>query len=493
MILIQGGRVASAGTWNGEFRDILIEGDRIADVTAPGNVTREAETIDASRMLIIPGLVNAHTHAHGNLAKGVADRWPLEVFLNWGPWSLGRTVEHYRVAALIGAAEMVRKGCTAAYDLFAEYPTPSVVGIEAVARSYQEIGVRAAIAPMMADRSLYEAMPGFIDVLPTDVKREIAEIRYAPAQTTVEACRVIAQSWAIPTDQVKFALGPTIPHHCSDDFLRALRDLACEFGLDIHMHVAESKPDVLAGIDRYGKTAVAHLQDLGILGPRFIAAHCVWLDDNDMARFADHGVMVAHNPGANMKLGSGLADVRAMIQRGITVGVGADGSRSSDNQNMFEAMRLAAFTSRVVGRMESEWLSAEDAFAATTLGGAKLLGWEGEIGEIRKGAKADLVLLRTADFNYMPLNNPIAQLVFCEDGTSVHTVMIGGRFVLRDGKFTRLDVNALSKRAEIVTEDMRRINAEARKRAETFEPHVASYAQALAGRDYHVNRFSGRP
>jgi len=325
------------------------------------------------------------------------------------------------VAALIGAAEMVRKGCTAAYDLFAEYPAPSVEGIEAVARSYQEVGMRAVIAPMMADRSLYEAMPGFIETLPADLKREVAAIRYAPAQKTIDACRGIAQSWAIPTDRVKFALGPTIPHHCSDEFLSGLRDLAREFNLDIHMHIAESKPDVMAGIDCYGKTAVVHLQDLGILGPRFIAAHCVWLDEDDIGRFADEGVMVAHNPAANMKLGSGLAEIRAIVQRGIIVGIGADGSRSSDNQNMFEAMRLASFTSRVVGREESEWLSAKDAFAATTLGGAKVLGWEGEIGEIQKGAKADLVFLRIADFNYMPLNDVVAQVVFCEDGTSTRS------------------------------------------------------------------------
>jgi cytosine/adenosine deaminase-related metal-dependent hydrolase len=155
-------------------------------------------------------------------------------------------------------------------------------------------------------------------------------------------------------------------------------------------------------------------------------------------------------------------------------------------------MRLASFSSRVVGRPESEWLSAKEAFAATTMGGAKVLGWEGEIGEIRTGAKADIALLRLADFNYMPLNDAIGQLVFCEDGTSVDTVMIDGRIVLRDGTFTSLDVNSLAKRAEGVIEDMRRINADARVRAEKLEPHVAAYAQNLTRRAYHINRFSGR-
>jgi 5-methylthioadenosine/S-adenosylhomocysteine deaminase len=491
MIVIRGGRIASAGAWNGEFRDIMIDRDRISDITPPGAVTRDAETIDATGMLIIPGLINAHTHGHGNLAKGVADRWPLETFLSWGPWSLGRTVEHYRVAGLIGAAEMVRKGCTAAYDLFAEYPSPSWEGIEAVANSYQEVGMRVVIAPMMADRSVYEATPGLIQALSPDLQRDVAAIRYAPAQKSIEACRKIAKGWAFPTDRVKFALAPTIPHHCSDEFLTGLRDLGREFGIGVHMHIAESKPDVMAAIDHYGKTAVIHLQNLGMLGPRFVAAHSVWLDDDDMARFADNAVLVAHNPAANMKLGSGLAEVRRLMERGVTVGIGTDGSRSSDNQNMFEAMRLASFTSRVVGREESEWLSAKESFGSATVNGAKVLGWEGEIGEIKQSGKADLVFLKLADFNYMPLNDAIAQVVFCEDGTSVDTVMIDGRIVLRNGKFTSFDVTALARRAETVIEDMRRLNAEAKQRAERLEPYVGAYARDLTHRAYHINRFSG--
>jgi 5-methylthioadenosine/S-adenosylhomocysteine deaminase len=492
MMLIHGGRIASAGVWNGEARDLVIAEGRIRDIVEPGSVTGDVERISAAGMLIIPGLVNAHTHAHGNVAKGIADRWALETFLSWGRWTMGHDTEHSQVAALIGAAEMLRRGCTAAYDMFGEYPLPSPEGIEAVADAYQSIGMRAVIAPLLADRSIHQAMPGLIESMPDGVRDAVASIAYVGWERSLAACRETARGWRRPADRLKFALGPTIAFHCSDSFLTGLRDLARENGLGISMHIAESKPDVIASLEHYGRSSVAHLEALGLLGPHFVAAHSVWIDDADADLFAKHGVTVAHNPAANMKLGSGLADMRQFLDRGITVGIGTDGSRSSDNQNMLEAMRLAAFTSRVIGRPPSDWISAPEAFAAATIGSAAALGWAGEIGRIAKGYQADLVFLTLAESSYLPLNDAIAQVVFCEDGTGVDTVMVNGQILLRGGRFTQFRPETLARRVEAAMDAMWRRNADVKASAQRLEPHVAAYARELTQRVHHINRFAGR-
>ena len=180
-------------------------------------------------------------------------------------------------------------------------------------------------------------------------------------------------------------MAPTIPHHCSDAFILGCADLARDFGIGLHSHVAELKVQAVAGIRLYGKTQTAHLDALGVLGPHFTVAHGVWLDEDDMARLGDHGASVAHNPGSNMRLGSGLADTRAMLERRVNLGIGTDGATCADNQNMYEAMRLASFVSKVQGPDWRRWLTTREAALAATEGSARALGFGDKIGRHRAG------------------------------------------------------------------------------------------------------------
>ena len=166
-LVVTGGRVLSATSPRGEGRDIVIEGDTIVDLVAPGSVHDEhAERLDAARRLIIPGLINSHTHSHGGLSKGIGDRWSLEILQTANPWMGGqRGAEDKYLSALITAIDQVEKGTTACYDLFFEFPAPSIDGMEAVASAYNAVGVRAVIAPMVADLTFYQSLPGFIDAL----------------------------------------------------------------------------------------------------------------------------------------------------------------------------------------------------------------------------------------------------------------------------------------------------------------------------------------
>jgi len=493
--IVRGGRVLDIRGGTADFADILIEDDTIREVGPPGcRAPDGAAEIAAARRLIHPGLVNAHTHAHGNLSKGMGDRLTLELLLTAAPWIGGnRTREDIRLSAQLGAVEMVMKGCTACYDLFFEWPLPSREGMELVASAYAEVGMRAVVAPMVADRTFYEAIPGLHDALPPALQERVAALRLPPGEASLAAMREGLRDWRFDRDRIRPAVAPTIPHHCSDEFILGCAALAREFDLGLHSHVAESKVQAVTGIRLYGKTQTAHLDALGVLGPQFTVAHGVWLDHDDMARLGDHGASVAHNPGSNMRLGAGIADSRAMLDRRVNLGIGTDGASCSDNQNMYEAMRLSSLVSRVQGKGCRRWLSTREAALAATEGSAQILGFGGRVGRIAPGWKADLVMLDLDHPNWLPLNDPVNQLVHCEDGTAVDSVMIGGRMVVQNRRVLTVDLAQLRQRAEAARERLAAANADNRRLYEALEPVVGSHCPGLAAAPYHVHRYVGAP
>jgi 5-methylthioadenosine/S-adenosylhomocysteine deaminase len=477
LILIQNALVLTP-SGEGKPLDVVIQGGTIADLAPRGTVRGEGmDCVDATGRALMPALVNGHNHAQTGLAKGRFDRHNLETYLNAQPGVSGkRTLEDKHLSALIGAAELVRKGCTAGYDMFAEFPLPSVEGVEAVARAYSDAGMRAVIAPMMADKSFYEAIPGLAEALPEPLRSQALKARYAPYKESLSVVSQIKKHWK--GDGNKLALGPTIPHHCSDEFLVACRDLAKELGVGMQMHVAESKLQSIVGPKKYGATLVSHLSSLKLLNEKFCVAHGVWLTDDDRKRLADAGCSISHNPGSNLKLGSGIADMRAMLDAGINVAVGTDGAASSDNMNAFEAMRLAAYVSRVKGHPPEKWVSAREALYAATEGGARALGFD-KLGRIEKGWKADLVLLDLSALHYIPLNDLLSQIVFAEDGTGVESVMSDGRWLVRDRKLLTVDVEALRRKAEAAVERLNAANAEAKALGDKLHPFVGHYCAGL--------------
>src|SRR5713226_6044655 len=489
--ILRGGLVLDIRAGTAEPADIVIEDDTIRELGAPGCPAPEgAREISAARRLIHPGLINAHTHSHGNLAKGMGDRWTLELLLTAAPWLGGnRGAEDIQLSAQLGAAEMLLKGCTACYDLFFEWPVPSRDGMALVASAYREIGMRAVIAPMVADRSFFEVIPGLADALPASLREPVAALRLAPGEATLAAIRAILRDWSFDRDLIRPAVAPTIPHHCSDEFILGCAGLAREFNLGLQSHVAESKVQAVTGIRLYGQTQTAHLDRLGVLGPHFTVAHGVWLDNDDMARLGDHGASVAHNPGSNMRLGSGLADTRAMIERHVNLGIGTDGASCSDNQNMYEAMRLASFVSKVQGPDTGRWLSTREAALAATEGSARTLGLGDRIGRIAPGYKADLVLLDLDHPNWMPFNDPVNQLVHCEDGTAVDSVMVGGRLVVEHGRVRGVDMAALARRVEETRARLEQVTEPNKQLFERVEPVVNTFCPGLAKMPYHIDRW----
>ena len=454
-MVIRGGLVLDATGFLGAT-DILVRDGTIVALGPPGMpAPDDAAIIDASRRLLHPGLVNAHTHGHGNLSRSMGDRWTLELLLAAAPhMSPYQSVEEKRISATIGAAEMLLKGCTACYDLFVEFPLPTEEGIAAVAEAYAQAGMRAVIAPMMADMTLYEAIPGLMDALPPRCGPRWRRSACRPGRRRSSGCGPSC------TD------GTATEPWCGPRWRRQFRCIAATSSWLPAATWRRSSMSASTPIwrnPRYrrwwargamARSLTTHIEQLGLLGPRFVAAHGVWLDGDDMRRLGAHGASIAHNPASNMRLGNGVADAVGMLEAGVNLAIGTDAATCNDNLNMYQSLHFAAAASHARGPDPARWITAPQVFAAATTGSARALGFE-RIGRIAPGYAADIVFLDLDAPTLIPLNEPTTQMVMGEDGTSVVDVMVGGRFVVRERRLLTVDLPALAARAAELRADDR--------------------------------------
>lgn len=476
-ILISGGLVLID---NARFESVslLIENGRIAALIA-GDGPEDVQIIDATGRIVIPGLVNGHTHSHGALGRGgVPDDATLETFLTGATALNGqRSVDDLRLSAQLSAAEMIRKGCTACFDLSVELPGPTVAGIHAVAEAYHDAGMRAVVAPMISDRTIHQALPGLLDAFPADLREVLAAITLPPWQETLATVTQAIHGWPVAMDRVRPGIGPAIPLHCSDDFLTACAQLAEAADLRLQTHLAETRMQQVAAQQRYGTTLTAHLDGLGLLSSRFSGAHGVWLSADEVLRLAGQGAGIVHNPLSNLRLGSGIAPVRALADAGVTLGIGTDASNTSDGQNMFEALRLAATLSRARAEVPDDWITVPEAFVMATEGSARIMGLD-RVGRIAPGWAADLLFLDRDYCHYVPLRDVLSQIVLAETGAALREVMIAGRMVFSDNRVLTLDEAALAARARAAAARLDSANAQARLMAEAAAVIVRSFCHA---------------
>jgi 5-methylthioadenosine/S-adenosylhomocysteine deaminase len=491
VLLIANGQVLEPGQARPVAGDVLVEGERIIAVGPHLAAPPDAARLDATGKLVLPGLINAHTHANHSLIKGVADRLTLELLLNAGPaLYLNRTVEEHYLSALLGAVEMLKTGTTGTYDLFLALPGPSLESIEAVVRAYSDAGLRAVVAPSAGDLLFHETVPGLTQAMPEPLRSDIARRRPAPGPSLLAPIREgLRRYHGLGEGRVRLAVAPTIPGHCTDAFLLECARLAEEFGVGVHTHLAESKVQALSGRQRYGVSVTRHLHDLGVLGPTLCVAHAVWVDGDDIGLLADAGTSVVHNPASNMKLGSGIAPIAEMRARGVSTALGTDGSASSDNQNMFEALRFAALLSKVRSPDYPTWLTAGDVLKMATTEGARALGFGDRLGRVMPGCLADLVLVRLDSVYLRPLNHLTHQLVYCETGGAVDTVLVGGRMVVQGGQVLTVDEAALRDKAQVAADRLREANRGEWESANRLAPIVAGVCGALARQPYHIHRY----
>ncbi|WP_300683446.1 amidohydrolase family protein [Nocardioides sp.] len=445
-LLLRGGVVLTGPDWVPTPLDVQVAEGRIAALGAPGTLAGEA-TLDVTDRLIMPGLVNGHTHSHTLPVRGVLRQATLEDSLLGAAWMAGpRPAELSELSAIIAATEMVASGATGAFDLLGQTGGPEPEGLWAAARGYASVGLRTVIAPMVADRSVHEAVPVIGECCGVPVSGLDAEEIVARTRTYVEGFPALAG--------VGPAVAPTIPAHCSAELIWGLQSLAVEHGLRIHLHLAESKVQALAGEERFGHPIVSELARLGVLSPRLTAAHGIWLSAESRDALAGAGVVVVTVPGSNLRLGSGVADVRGLLRAGVRIGIGTDGANSADLLDMLDAVRLTSLMSRAFVQPAADWLSVEETLTAATEGGAAACGWD-DVGRIQAGYRADLTFLDLRARAFLPANDLANQVLTAARSGDVTDVMVGGRFVYQDRTFPGLDLAAIEGRFRTLAEQWR--------------------------------------
>jgi 5-methylthioadenosine/S-adenosylhomocysteine deaminase len=321
--------------------------------------------------------------------------------------------------------------------------------VDAVVQAYVDLGLRASIAPQFSDLPSYYGLADLETLLPADLREQIDSRPRFPQDEVMAVLQRAIERWdGAAGGRIRFGAAPMIATVCSDELLRACAELTGKYQVPLQMHLAETKGEAYTARRAHGKSTVARLSELGVLTPRTLLAHTIWVDDDDLDLIARNGCSVAHNPVGNLRLGDGVCPLLELRERGCNVALGTDGAASNDNQNMFGVLKLAATLHRVLSPDYETWPSPADVFTMATANGARALGFEGQIGRVAAGMLADLVLLDLRKTYYHPRNNLVNQLVLCEVGSSITTVLVAGRVVLEHGDVTTVDEQALLDEAD---------------------------------------------
>ena len=410
---------------------VAIDGQNIVGVGPAADVAarfKAAEQIEATGSVVIPGLINTHTHAPMVLYRGLADDLPLQEWLEKYIFPAeAKTVsrEMVQIGTRLAALEMIQSGTTAYADMY--------YFEEEMARVTKAAGLRGVLG------------------------QTVIQFPVADARTPQEAlARTEAFIKEFQRDELIVpAVAPHAPYTNDSKTLLASRALAAKYGAPLLIHVAETEVELKNSQTAHaGMSPVAYLQSIGFWGPRTLANHGVWVSADDMRILRSHGVAVSHNPESNMKLASGIAPVPEYLAAGITVGLGTDGAASNNDLDMFEAMRMAAFLHKVK-TLNPQTIPATTALEMATIAGARALGLEKQIGSLEVGKRADLVVVSMRSPRQTPLYDPVSHLVYATRGDDVQTVVVNGRVLMRNRKMLTLDEAAVLADARKMAEAVR--------------------------------------
>jgi 5-methylthioadenosine/S-adenosylhomocysteine deaminase len=431
-----------------ERLDIRIEAGRIAEL---GSLEGGDDTIDARDRLVAPGLINTHCHSNENYFKGCFDNMPLEIWMLFSYPVLAAPRQSAReiyVRTMLGCIEMLTTGCTTVVDFLYEMPETNSETVAAVMRAYVDSGMRVLLVLGYADKVYYETVPLAMELLTAELKARIDAEPLPSAEENLALVDEVRERWHGWGNRLAVGLAPSGPQRCTDRQLELSAEYAQRHDLRIHIHTLETKMQAYSGRLYYGQTLIEHLADLGFLSPRVSLNHAIWLTERDIDLVARHGAMTTHNLLSNFKLGSGISPVPEMLAKGIDVSLGTDGKSSNDSQDMYEVLKTVALLHKTQQPEFAQWLGAPEAWDMGTRAGARSAGWEGELGSIEVGQRADLVLFDLNTVPFVPLNNPLYHLVYCLPSSAVDTVVVEGDVVVRAGRVTRVDQAALLAEAQ---------------------------------------------
>jgi 5-methylthioadenosine/S-adenosylhomocysteine deaminase len=415
-LLVTGGTVVTMDAQRRVIEDgaVAVRGDAIVAVGTRAEIESNyeaAKTIDAQGSLVMPGLINGHAHAAMSLFRGLADDLSLDDWLHkyiFPAEARNVTPEFVRWGTRLGVLEMLRGGITTYADMY--------YFEEEVARATKEAGMRGVLGETI------------IDFVAPDNKTPAAALAYT--QTYIDHWK--GDALIVP------AVAPHSIYTCSEKTLQEAAALARKNGAPILIHVAEAPFELEQSRAQHGATPVGYLERIGLLGPDVVAAHCIWVDAADITTLAHFDVGCIHNPSSNMKTASGVSPVVEMLAAGVAVGLATDGAASNNDLDLFEEMDLAAKLQKIA-RRDPRALPAEQVVEMATIGGARALHMEKEIGSLEAGKKADIILVDTSAPHATPMYSVYSQLVYALKASDVKTVVVGGKIVMEDRRMLTLN------------------------------------------------------
>ena len=372
------------------------------------------EVIDAGNSIIMPGLINTHTHAAMTYFRGLADDLPLDIWLNQHVWPAEAKYvnENFvKQAGELACLEMIKAGVTYYNDMY-------FLG-EAMAEPAIKAGLRTAVG--------------------------ITGIDFKDPDLALKEAARLSKKYA-DNEFIKIVLAPHAIYTCSKENLLKIKKVAEDENLRIHIHVSETKKEVEDSIKNNGKSPVEYLEELGLLSGNLIAAHSVWLSDNDLEIYKKRDVKVSHCPISNMKLASGVAPLKKMLDMKIIVGLGTDGAASNNTLDLFSDMRACTLMHKV-NNYDPTAISAKEVVKIATINGAKVMGAEKEIGSLEVDKKADIITINLNQPHLTPIFDPYSHLAYCVNSNDVENVIVNGKIIMRDRNVKTLDEEKILKQA----------------------------------------------
>ncbi|MBF2028954.1 MAG: amidohydrolase [Oscillatoriales cyanobacterium C42_A2020_001] len=431
-VLIQNGLVPVAEGY--ETTSIHLEGDRIVAIS-PDLQTADV-CIDATDKLILPGFVNAHTHSPQIWQRGLIRPLPLELWLaDVFDAASSSNLDELYWGAVSTAVETLLSGGTCIMDHVLLPWNQELEAAATVAQAYRDVGIRAFIAPLMMDEPFLAGLPRGRSRTSQPYPRSTADI--------LALMESIIQQVHHPSTGIQVAVGPTGFHRCSDALLQGYAELSDRYNLCRHLHLLETQAQKLLAQEKYGESAVHHLQQLGFLDHRTTLAHAVWLDDRDLEILANAQSTVVHNPLSNLRLGSGIAPILKCRKAGVNVAFGCDGAASNDAQDLLEALKLGTILHTLTEPDYRHWLTPRQTVQMAALGGAKGVNLADQIGTLEVGKKADLVMYDLTNLSLLPRTDPIRSLILGRPTHVVEAVWVDGTQVVAKNQPLKIDRQTL--------------------------------------------------
>ncbi|MFB2836817.1 amidohydrolase [Floridanema evergladense] len=414
--------------------DVQVVGDTIAAISP--NLEVVGTVVNCENKLLLPGFFNAHTHSSEMWQRGVIPPLPLELWLaelyDFAPLE----VEKVYLSALGTAVETLLSGGTSVVDHLVLIPGQELETITAAVRAYQEVGIRAFVAPLIWDRPLISGIPN----------GENQSENISEGRSTTEILQMLQEAinkFHQPEAGIYILTAPTGMQLCSDELFAGCIELSDRYNLCRHSHLLETKAQQLLAQEKYGCSAVEYLNRIGYLSSRTSLAHCVHLTDDDIKILAETQSTVVHNPLSNLRLGSGIAPILKYRQAGVNVSFGCDGSASNDSQDLLEAIKIGSILHNVTDLDYQHWITPRQSVEMAALGGAKGLNLEEQLGFLRVGKKADLVLYDLTNLSLLPRTDPIGLLILGRPTQVVDIVWVDGKIVVENGRVTTINVENL--------------------------------------------------